>query len=97
MRGNLVTWHGKKQKGVVLSSVEVEFRGMAKRLCELLWLRKLLNKIGFLPGSSMNMYCDNTATIDIPYNSVQYDCTKHVKVNRHSRRSLRHILFNFHL
>ena len=34
--GNLVTWRSKKQKVVALSSTEVEFRGMAKRLCELL-------------------------------------------------------------
>ena len=35
---NLVTWRCKKQKVVALSSVEVEFHGMAKGLCEILWL-----------------------------------------------------------
>jgi hypothetical protein len=35
---------------VALSSVEAEFRGMAKGLCELLWLRRLLTKIGFAPN-----------------------------------------------
>ena len=33
--GNLVTWRSKKQKVVALSSVEAEFCGMAKGLCEL--------------------------------------------------------------
>ncbi|XP_057968152.1 secreted RxLR effector protein 161-like [Malania oleifera] len=37
--GNLVTWRSKKQKVVALSRAEVEFRGMAKGLCELLWRR----------------------------------------------------------
>jgi hypothetical protein len=47
--GNLVTWRSKKQKVVALSSAEAEFRGMAKGLCELLWLRRLLSEIGFGP------------------------------------------------
>jgi len=44
--GNLVSWKSKKQKVVALSSVKAEFRGMSKGLCELLWLRRLLTKIG---------------------------------------------------
>jgi hypothetical protein len=47
--GNLVTWRSKKQKVVALPSAEAEFRGMAKGLCELLWLRRLLSEIGFGP------------------------------------------------
>nr|CAN77556.1 hypothetical protein VITISV_039374 [Vitis vinifera] len=43
--GNLVTWRSKKQNVVALSSVEAEFRGMAKGLCELLWLKRLLEEI----------------------------------------------------
>ncbi|CAL9025926.1 unnamed protein product, partial [Prunus brigantina] len=35
--GNLVTWRSKKQNVVALSSAEAEFRGMTKRICELLW------------------------------------------------------------
>ena len=31
----------------------------------------------------MNLLCDNNATIDIAYNSVQHDWTKHVEVDRH--------------
>ena len=42
VRGNLVTWRSKKQKVIALSSAEAEFQGMAKGLCELLWLRRLL-------------------------------------------------------
>lgn len=46
---NLVTWRSKKQKVVALSSAEAEFRGMAKELCELLWIRRLLTELGFTP------------------------------------------------
>ncbi|WJZ80908.1 hypothetical protein VitviT2T_000776 [Vitis vinifera] len=81
--GNLVTWRSKKQKVVALSSAKVKFRGMAKGLCELLWLRRLLTEIGFPPSREMNLFCDNKAAIDIAHNPVQHDRTKHVKVNRH--------------
>lgn len=68
--GNLVTWRSKKQKVVALSSAEAEFRGMAKGLCELLWIRRLLTEIGFAPTSEMVLFCDNKATIAIAHNPI---------------------------
>nr|GEZ24668.1 putative ribonuclease H-like domain-containing protein [Tanacetum cinerariifolium] len=44
--GNLVTWRSNKQKVVALSSVEAEFRGIAKGVAEALWIRKLLSEVG---------------------------------------------------
>jgi len=81
--GNLVTWRSKKQKVVALSSAEAEFRGMAKGLCELLWIRRLLSEIGFTPKSRMNLYCDNKAAIAISQNPIQHDRTKHIEIDRH--------------
>ncbi|CAL2271851.1 unnamed protein product [Prunus armeniaca] len=81
--GNLVTWRSKKQNVVALSSAEAEFRGMTKGICELIWLRKLLTKLGYKPTSTMNLFCDNKAAIAIAQNPVQHDCTKHVEVDRH--------------
>ncbi|KAL6337829.1 hypothetical protein AAG906_002294 [Vitis piasezkii] len=80
--GNLVTWRSKKQKVVALSSVEAEFRGMVKGICELIWVKRLLTEIGFAPSSEMDLFCDNKAAIDIAHNPVQHDCTKHVEVDR---------------
>ncbi|KAL6346427.1 hypothetical protein AAG906_033223 [Vitis piasezkii] len=71
-----------KQKVVALSNVEAEFRGMVKGICELIWLKKLLNEIGFALSSEMDLFCDNKATIDIAHNPVQHDCTKHMEVDR---------------
>jgi hypothetical protein len=81
--GNLVTWRSNKQKVVALSSAKAEFRGMAKGICELLWLRRLLTEIGIAPSSEMNLFCDNKAAIDIPHNLVQHDRIKHVEVDQH--------------
>ncbi|RVW19641.1 Retrovirus-related Pol polyprotein from transposon RE1 [Vitis vinifera] len=46
--GNLVTWKSKKQNVVARSRAEAEFRGMALGLCEALWLRLLLQDLGYL-------------------------------------------------
>ena len=81
--GNLVTWRSKKQKVVALSSAKAEFKGMAKGLCELLWLRRLLTEIGFGPSYKMKLFYDNKAAIDISHNPIQHDRTKHVEVDRH--------------
>lgn len=49
----------------------------------LLWLKRWLGKLGFGPKKSMNLYCNNKAAVVIAHNIVQYDRTKHVKIDRH--------------
>jgi hypothetical protein len=71
------------QKVVALSIAEAEFRGMAKGLCELLWIKRLLTKLGFAPTSEMEIFYDNKAAITISHDPIQLDRTKHVEVDRH--------------
>jgi hypothetical protein len=57
---------------------------MSKGLYEVLWIKRLLEELGYLMDTEKKMYCDNTvATIAIAHNLVQHDRTKHVKVNMH--------------
>ncbi|WKA05326.1 hypothetical protein VitviT2T_023300 [Vitis vinifera] len=80
--GNLVTWKSKKQNVVACSSAEAEFRGMALGLCEALWLRLLLQDLGYLSRQPIRLFCDNKVACDIAHNPVQHDRTKHVEVDR---------------
>ncbi|WJZ88029.1 hypothetical protein VitviT2T_007363 [Vitis vinifera] len=80
--GNLVIWKSKKHNVVARSSAEAEFRGMALGLCEALWLRLLLQDLGYLSRQSIRLFCDNKAAFDIAHNPVQHDRTKHVEVDR---------------
>ena len=82
MIDDLVTWRSKKQNVVACSSAEAEFRGMALRICEALWLRLLLMDLGYLPRQLIRLYCDKKAACDIAHNPVQHDSTKHVEVDR---------------
>ncbi|GJZ71788.1 putative RNA-directed DNA polymerase [Tanacetum coccineum] len=66
--GNLVTWRSKKQKVVALSSAEAEFRGIARGITEVLWIRKLLTEIGYPPQEPSKVMSDNKAAIQISEN-----------------------------
>ena len=71
--GNLFTWRSKKQEVVARSSAEAEYRGMAKGICELLWIRNLMQDLHIEQISPMRLYCDNKAACDIAHNPVQHD------------------------
>lgn len=47
------------------SSAEAEYRGMTFRVCELLWLKKLLEELNIDSHDSMKLYYDNTSAIEI--------------------------------
>jgi hypothetical protein len=76
--GDLVTLKSNKQKLVALSSAEAEFRGMTNELCEVLWIKRLFEELGYPIDTEIKMYCDNKAAIAINNNPIQYDRTKYM-------------------
>jgi hypothetical protein len=78
-----VTWRSKKQNVVARSSAEAEFRAMAQGICELLWLKIILEDLKIKWEGPMKLYCDNKSAISIAHNPVQHDRTKHIEVDRH--------------
>ena len=81
--GNLVTWRSKKQNVVARSSAEAEFRVVAHGICEIMWIRRLLEELKMTGSSPMKLYCDNKAAISVAHNPVLHDRTKHVEVDKH--------------
>lgn len=79
----MVTLKSNKQKVVALSSAEAEFREMTKGLYEVLWIERLLEELGYPMDTEIKMYCDNKTAIAINNNSIQYDRTKYVEVDKH--------------
>ncbi|WMV55474.1 hypothetical protein MTR67_048859, partial [Solanum verrucosum] len=73
----------KKQKVVARSSAEAEFRGMTDGLCELLWIKRVLQDLGIECSRPISLLCDNKTTIQIAQNLVQHDHTKHVQIDCH--------------
>lgn len=81
--GNLVTWKSKKQNVVLRSSAEAMFRAMKQGICELIWLKSILEDMRIKWDEPMKLYYDNKSAINIAHNLVQYDITKHIEVDRH--------------
>lgn len=81
--GNLVTWRSKKQNVVARSSAEAEFRAMAQGVCELLWVKIILEDLKVEWDAPMRLYCNNKSAISIAHNPVQHDRTKHIEIDRH--------------
>ncbi|KAK3037954.1 hypothetical protein RJ639_030659 [Escallonia herrerae] len=81
--GNLVTWRSKKQSVVARSSAEVEYRAMAHGICEMMWLKRVLEELRRPVTMPMKLYSDNKVAINIANNPVQHDITKHVEIDKH--------------
>ena len=64
-------------------SVELEFRAIAQGLCELLWLKIILDDLRIKWDGPMKLYCDNKSAINIAHNPIQHDRTKHIEIDRH--------------
>ena len=65
------------------SNAEAEFRAMAQGVCELLWVKIILEDLKIKWDGLMRLYCDNKLSISIAHNPVQHDQTKHIEVDRH--------------
>eukprot|EP00268_Persea_americana_P032214 TRINITY_DN31615_c1_g1_i1.p1 TRINITY_DN31615_c1_g1~~TRINITY_DN31615_c1_g1_i1.p1 ORF type:complete len:137 (-),score=12.61 TRINITY_DN31615_c1_g1_i1:29-439(-) len=82
--GNLVSWKSEKLVVTAKSSVEAEYSYVAHGCCELLlWLRILLDELGFKQDGPMFLYSDITSAIKLANNLVYHEKTKHVEVVCH--------------
>ncbi|GAA0146787.1 transmembrane signal receptor [Lithospermum erythrorhizon] len=81
--GNLVSWNSKEQNVVSLSSAEVEYRAMARSMCEIMWIFHILKKIGIEASIPAKLWCDNQAALHIAMNPKFYERTKHIEANYH--------------
>jgi hypothetical protein len=68
---------------VVRSSAEAEFRSMALGICELLWLKIILDDLKVKWKSLIKLFCDNKAAIAITHDPVEHDRTKHIEIDKH--------------
>jgi hypothetical protein len=66
----MVTWRSKKQNVVARSSAEAEYMVMDNRVCEMLWLKRILEDLWMSVNMPMMLYCDNKVAISIAQNPV---------------------------
>ena len=56
---------------------------MAQGVCELLWMKIVLDDLRVKYEEPMTLFCDNKSAISIAHNPVQHDRTKHIEIDRH--------------
>ena len=85
--GNPVSWRSSLQDVVALSSTESEYIALSEASKEAVWLRGLMNELGFDQGA-VSVYCDSQSAIALAKNAVFHGRTKHMQVKYHFIRDL---------
>lgn len=83
-----VAWCSRKQPIVTLSTTEAEFVAVAACAWQLVWMKRVLQKIGYNGSASPVIYYDNSSTIKLSRNPVMHGKSKHIDVRFHFLRNL---------
>lgn len=89
LNGGPISWASNKQSTVALSSVESEYIALSSATQELVYLRQLLEDIGYPQSSPTVIYEDNQGAIQLADNHGTYSKrTKHIDVRHHYLRDI---------
>lgn len=83
-----VAWSSRKQPIVTLSTTEAEFVATAACTCQMVWMKRVLKRIGYEGSTSPVIFCDNSSTIKLSKNPVMHGKSKHIDVRFHFLRDL---------
>lgn len=78
---SLVSWKAKKQTTTSKSSDEKEYRALAGITSELVWIIQLLKGFHIDLPSSVTIFCDNQATVQISNNHIFHERTKYIEID----------------
>nr|GEW58796.1 ribonuclease H-like domain-containing protein [Tanacetum cinerariifolium] len=81
---DLLSWSSKRQPTLSRSSVEAEYRGVA----ETCWLWNLICELYTPLSSATLVYYANVCAVNLSFNPVQHQRTKHIKIEIHFVRDL---------
>ena len=65
------------------SSTEGEFRALAHRLTEIMWIKGILKDLKIEQQGPTRIFCDNQSMIKAAHYPIQHDKMKHVSIDRH--------------
>lgn len=85
MSGGAISWSSKRQPTVALSSTEAEYMALSATLCEVLWLKQLMNELN-CRQRVVKIWCDNTSTIRLTETEAYRPRTKHIDIRFHRIR-----------
>jgi hypothetical protein len=83
LNGTPISWCSKKQQCVTLSSTEAEYVGLCAAAREAVYLRGLLEELGYPQSEPTVIYEDNQSAIAQTDHSTNFSRSKHVDVQYH--------------
>ena len=84
----VISWFGRKQSCVALSTAEAEYVIACSASCEAVWLRKLLSYLFDLHLDATSIYCDNQSCVKLFENPVFHNRLKHIEIKYHYIRDM---------
>jgi hypothetical protein len=88
LNGALIAWRSKAQKTVTLSSTEAEYMALGDLCIEVLFVKMLMETMGFKIVLPIEIEIDNTGAMFLAENSTTSQRTKHIDVRHHFVRNL---------
>lgn len=85
--GGTISWRSSLQRVVALSTTEAEYMALAEAGKEAVWIKRLMNEMGFHQGA-VEVFCDSQSAIALSKNAVFHERTKHVARKFHFIRDL---------
>ena len=68
-----ISWKSGKQRIVLRSSTEVEYKALADDTIDILWIRSLMLEFRVLSSAVTTLWCDNLGAVEVDYHFV-HDC-----------------------
>ena len=76
----MISWSSRKQKFVILSTIEAEYMAACEACTEAIWLRKLISDLFDQTPESTTIYCDNQSCIRLSEHPVFHERSKHIEI-----------------
>jgi histone deacetylase 1/2 len=77
---NLVSSSSKKQPTVSRSNTEAEYKALANRAAEAIWISSLLKELGGTQRRAPILWCDNLGATYLMANPIFHARTKHIEI-----------------
>ncbi|WMV36798.1 hypothetical protein MTR67_030183 [Solanum verrucosum] len=80
---SLVSWKSTKQTTIFRSSADAEYRSMASRVSEIIWLVGLRKELNMKVQLPVTLQSDGKSAIQIAANLIFHERTKHIEIDLH--------------
>jgi len=79
----LISWKSRAMRTHALSSTEAEYIVVSEGLCEILFVRQVLEFLGIKVEYPITIHCDNVGTIFLSHSAKVSSRTKHIQLKTH--------------